>query len=175
MRFVSRFFNRVGCSIIGRQFLRKMDYYIRIDRYLYTTRTTIGRLHLPNQDGGQAFCHTLEDTVRAHGIKVTKETAIPEGIYKIKLTESEKFKRLMSIIYTENNLKIKAGGIGFKGVRFHGGNTHKDSEGCPLVAFNYINDHTIQGTAEKALTAKIKEYLKKGNVYVKITNLPQAK
>ena len=151
-----------------------MDYYIPICRYLYTARTTIGRLNLPAQDGGTMFCYTLEDTVRAYGIKVPGETAIPEGIYKIKLTKSKKFKRLMTIIYTEDNLKIKAGGIGFEGVRFHGGNTHKDSEGCPLVAFNYINDHTIQGTAEKALTAKIQEYLLKGNVFVKITNLPQA-
>lgn len=148
-----------------------MDYYIRHDRYLYTARTTIGRLCLPNTV--EPFCYTLEDTVRAFGIKVPTETAIPEGIYKIKLTMSTRFKRLMTIIHTESNLKIKAGGVGFKGVRFHGGNTHLDTEGCPLVAFNYINETTIQGTAEKALTAKIKEYLKKGNVFVKITNLPQ--
>ncbi len=152
-----------------------MDYYIPIGRYLYTTRTTIGRLNLPVQDGGQVFCHTLEDTVRAYGIKVPGETALPEGIYKVVISMSTRFKRLMPMLYTEpNKYEIKAGGIGFKGVRFHGGNTHKDSEGCPLVAFNYINDHTIQGNAEKALTAKIQEYLLKGNVFVKITNLPQA-
>ena len=150
-----------------------MDYYIRHDRYLYTTRTTIGRLHLPSQDGVSVFCLSLEDTVRAFGIKVDAETAIPEGIYKVAITYSKKFKRLMPILYTESDHKIKAGGIGFEGIRIHGGNRHSDSEGCPLVAFNYINDHTIQGSAEKALTTKIQEYLLKGNVLWKITNLPQ--
>lgn len=152
-----------------------MDYTIPIDRYLYTSRTTISRLSLPSQDGGGAFCLVLEDTVRAYGIKVPGETAIPEGIYKVDISMSRRFKRLMPMLYTESNkYEIKAGGIGFKGVRFHGGNTHKDTEGCPLVAFNYINDRRIQGSAEKALTAKIQEYLLKGNVFVKITNLPQA-
>lgn len=151
-----------------------MDYYIRIERYLYTARTTIGRLYLPAQDGGTAFCYVLEDTVRAYGIKVFKETAIPEGICRVKVTMSSRFKRLMPILYTESNgYEIKMGGIGFKGSRLHGGNDHTDTAGCPLVAFNYINETTIQGTAEKALTAKIQGYLKKGNVYVKITNLPQ--
>jgi len=153
-----------------------MDYYITIWRYLYSARTTISRLNLPAQDGGAAFCFVLDDTVRAYGIKVPKETAIPEGIYKVKITMSSRFKRLMPILYTESNgYEIKMGGIGFKGVRFHGGNTHKDSEGCPLVAFNYINETTVQGTAEKELTSKIQEYLLKGNVFVKITNLPQAR
>ncbi|KKN55726.1 hypothetical protein LCGC14_0579360 [marine sediment metagenome] len=151
-----------------------MDYYIKIDRYLYTTRTTIGRLYLPNQDGIASFCYTLEDTVRAYGIKVPGETALPEGIYRVNVTKSNRFKRLMPILYTETNgYEIKMGGIGFKGSRFHGGNTHKDTASCPLVAFNYINETRIQGTAEKSLTAKIQEYLLKGNVFVKITNLPQ--
>lgn len=152
-----------------------MDYRIPIDRYLFTTRTTIGRLYLPSQDGGAMFCFTLEDTVRAYGIKVPGETAIPEGTYRVDVSMSRRFKRLMPMLYTEGNkYEIKAGGIGFKGVRFHGGNTHEDSKGCPLVAFNYISDTKIQGTAEKALTSKIREYLLKGNVFVKITNLPQA-
>lgn len=151
-----------------------MDYYIRIERYLYTARTTIGKLFLPAQDDGSSFCFVLEDTVRANGIKVPGETAIPEGIYKVKVTMSSRFKRFMPILYTESNeYEIKMGGIGYKGVRFHGGNTHLDSAGCPLVAYNYISDRKIQGTAEKALTSKIQGYLKKGNVFVKITNLPQ--
>lgn len=149
-----------------------MDYTIPIDRYLFTSRTTIGRLYLPQET--IPFCFSLEDTVRAYGIKVPKETAIPEGTYKVDITKSKRFKRLMPILYTEaNGYEIKMGGIGFKGVRLHGGNTHADTAGCPLVCFNYIDDHTIQGSAEKTLTAKIQEYLLKGNVYVRIKNLPQ--
>lgn len=149
-----------------------MDYYIQHDRYLYTVRTTIGKLFLPKTS--EPFCFTLEDTVRAFGIKVPKETAIPEGLYKVDISMSTRFERLMPMLYTESNkYEIKSGGISFKGIRLHGGNTHLNTEGCPLVAFNYINDHTIQGSAEKSLTIKIQEYLLKGNVFVKITNLPQ--
>lgn len=149
-----------------------MDLYIRHDRYLYTTRTTIGKLYLPQTVA--PFCFILEDTVRAFGIKIPKETAIPEDLYKVAITYSPKFKRLMPILHTESDHTIKSHGIGFEGIRIHGGNRHSDSEGCPLIAFNYINDHTIQGSAEKALTAKIQEYLLKGNVFWKVTNLPQA-
>ncbi len=151
-----------------------MDYNFLHDRYLYTARTTIGRVHLPSQDGVSLFSYILEDTVRAFGIKVPGETAIPEGIYKVTVSMSSRFKRQMPMLYTESNkYEIKAGGIGFKGIRLHGGNTHSDTEGCGVVAFNYINDHTIQGSAEKALTEKIQEYLLKGNVFWKITNLLQ--
>lgn len=153
-----------------------MDYVINDDRYLYTSRTTIGRLHVPDIEGVLSlFCLTLADTVRAYGIKVLKETAIPEGTYKVDISMSKRFKRKMIMLYTESNkYEIKAGGIGFKGSRCHGGNTHKDTEGCTVVAFNYINDHTIQGTAERPLTTKVRALLKKGNVYWKVTNLPQA-
>ena len=44
----------------------------------------------------------------------------------------------------------------FKGIRIHGGNTSKDSQGCPLVAFN-TDYKKIWGTAERKLTAKLKE------------------
>ena len=47
--------------------------------------------------------------------------------------------------------QIKKGGIEFKGVRIHGGNTHRNTEGCILVAHNRVDDEVIQGTAEKDL------------------------
>jgi len=150
-----------------------MDLYIRHDRYLYTARTTIGKLYLPKEI--VPFCFTLEDTVRAFGIKVPGETAIPEDMYKVIISLSRRFKRLMPMLYTESNrYEILSHGIGFKGVRLHGGNDHTDTAGCPLVAFNYISDTKIQGTAEKALTSKIQDLLLKGDVFWKITNLPQA-
>lgn len=93
------------------------------------------------------FCHTLEDEKRKDGLKVYGETAIPAGIYNVKLTMSNRFKRLMPLL-----LDVE----GFKGIRIHGGNTSKDTHGCPLVAFN-TDYKKIWGTAEKKLTAKLKE------------------
>ena len=104
---------------------------LSIVRFRYTPDTTIGRLFT----GEDFLCYTLEDTVRAWGIKVPGSTAIPTGVkYNVKLTMSKKFKRELPIIYTEpNGYEIKHGGIGFKGVRFHAGNSNRDSWGCVLV------------------------------------------
>ncbi len=106
-------------------------------------RNIIGDLFID----GVFFCHTLEDEKRADGLKVYGETAIPAGIYNVKLTISNRFKRLMPLL-----LDVE----GFKGIRIHGGNTSKDTHGCPLVAFN-TDYKKIWGTAEKKLTAKLKE------------------
>ena len=133
-------------------------------RDTYTAQTTIGKLYI----NGVFFCHTLEDTVRGHGIKVNGHTAIPAGFYQVKRSISYRFKRDMLMIYTEpNGYELKNGGISFKGIRIHGGNTHANTEGCVLVAFNKINDTTIQGTAEYSLIAKIKELGDEINLTIK--------
>lgn len=104
---------------------------------------TLGELYL----NGARFCYTLEDLVRAEGVKVKGKTAIPAGLYRVKLTMSPKFGRITPQILGVEN---------FDGVRMHGGNDPVDTEGCPLVAFNRVGNK-IQGTAEAALTAKIQE------------------
>lgn len=84
---------------------------------------TIGRLSID----GKYFCDTLEDTVRPVGVKIPGRTAIPAGKYKIKLTESLRFKKLMPRL---ENVP------GFTGVLIHSGNTTEDTEGCILVGKN---------------------------------------
>jgi len=119
---------------------------LNLYRHTYNTkgdRNIIGDLFI----NGVFFCHTLEDEKRADGLKVFGETAIPTGVYNVKLTVSNRFKRLMPIL-----LDVE----GFSGVRIHGGNTSKDTHGCPLVAFN-TDYKRIWGTAEKKLTSKLKE------------------
>lgn len=69
------------------------------------------------------FCHTLEDTVRL-GLKIKNETAIPSGVYEIKLTYSPKFKKNMPEIVNVPN---------FTGIRIHSGNQSSDTSGCILV------------------------------------------
>lgn len=108
-----------------------------------TDRNIIGDLFID----GEFFCHTLEDEIRADGVKVYGKTAIQAGEYKLILTMSNRFKRLMPLLVDVPD---------FSGVRLHGGNTSKDSHGCPLIAFNtdYVK---IWGTAERSLTKLLKD------------------
>ena len=128
---------------------------LKIIRDTFSNDTTIGKLYIDNE----FFCYTLEDTARDFGVKIPKETAIPRGNYYVKLTNSQRFKRLMPMVFTEpNGYELINKGISFKGIRMHGGNTNKNTEGCILVAFKKLNNKTIQGTAERKLTEKLKEY-----------------
>ncbi len=119
---------------------------------------TLGQLWVD----GALFCHTLEDTARAEGVKVPGHTCVPPCIAKVKVDMSARFGRLMPMIYTEDNeYQIKAGGIEFKGIRFHGGNTPEDTEGCVLVAFNRAGNR-IHGSAEGNLTELVQNALLNG-------------
>lgn len=93
---------------------------------------TIGRLEVD----GAYFCDTLEPTVRdanRNGVfdgaerKVCGNTAIPYGRYKVTLTLSPRFGRILPLLH---------GVPEFSGVRIHSGNTAEDTQGCILVGFN---------------------------------------
>jgi hypothetical protein len=144
---------------------------IIVSRTEYTDDTTIGILYID----GIRFCWTLEDTVRAHGIKVKNHTAIPAGTYNIDVTMSNRFKRMMPILFNQKDrVSIKAGGISFAGIRIHGGNTHQNTEGCILVAYNRPGKETIQGTAEAELTGRISAAKGAGKkITITIENTPQ--
>lgn len=79
---------------------------------------TIGDLYVE----GVWFTNTLEDIVRPE--KVKGETAIPAGTYRVELSFSPRFQKLLPILCDVPN---------FEGVRIHAGNTDKDTEGCILV------------------------------------------
>lgn len=61
---------------------------------------------------------------------------------------------------------------GFSGVRIHGGNTHRDTSGCILVA-HVRNNRTlsIYGSAETKVTAIVRRTLRLGGeVWIEIRN-----
>jgi len=77
---------------------------------------------------GRPFGQTLEDPDRhledLPDAKVPGNTAIPRGRYRVVLTLSSRFRRVMPEVL---------GVPGFTGVRIHGGNTEADTSGCPLL------------------------------------------
>lgn len=95
---------------------------------------TIGKLYLNDE----YFCDTLEDVVRPEGRKIAGKTAIPTGEYKVVLTESKRFKKLLPLLINVPN---------FTGVRIHSGNTHHDTEGCILVGENKVKGRVINSRA----------------------------
>lgn len=115
-------------------------------RTVYKDLSTRGIMLLDEQ----FFGYTLEDYAR-YTPKVKHETAIPEGLYKLVVDYSPRFKRDMPRIL---NVPL------FTGVRIHGGNTHKNTSGCILVAKNKndtaVLNSTIQGTLERQLTKILK-------------------
>jgi hypothetical protein len=96
-------------------------------RRWYTSTSTISELFL-NQDHCtqplERFCFVLEDMVRAPGVKVPGETAIPAGRYRVIVDWSNRFRKYSFHILDVPN---------FDGIRIHSGNTDKDTEGCLLV------------------------------------------
>lgn len=79
---------------------------------------TLGKLSID----GKFFCYTVEDKVREK--KIPAVTAIPYGTYKVSLTMSNRFKKILPLLHDVPE---------FTGVRIHSGNTAADSEGCIIV------------------------------------------
>ena len=69
-------------------------------------------------------CQTLEDPVRPAGEKVMGDTAIGSGRYRVTITRSQRFERLLPLLHDVPD---------FTGVRIHPGNTTRDTAGCILV------------------------------------------
>jgi len=83
---------------------------IEVIREKKTTRSILGYM----KHNGQFLCHTLENASKY----------IPAGKYKLAMTYSPKFKKLMPEILNVPNRT---------GIRIHSGNIPEDSDGCILV------------------------------------------
>lgn len=89
-------------------------------RYPSRESTTLGELWMD----GAHFCVTLEDQVRPDGEKIYGKTAIPAGKYRVDITYSPKFQKMMLAVEDVP---------GFTGIRIHSGNDAEDTLGCILV------------------------------------------
>lgn len=82
---------------------------------------TIGHFSI----NGVFFGYTMEDAVRVE--KIPGKTAIPYGRYRVVLSMSNRFKKVLPLLLDVPN---------FQGVRIHSGNTEHDTEGCILIGFS---------------------------------------
>lgn len=106
---------------------------LMIDRAWKKTDYTISRFFVNDE----RWCECLEDTDRGltssmsisevKAKKVYGKTAIPSGKYQVTLTYSPKFRKYLPLV---NDVKC------FSGIRFHAGNTNRDTEGCILLGKN---------------------------------------
>ena len=87
-------------------------------RDTFTPAETLGKLLID----GKPFCDTLEPPVVPN--TQHPKGAIPEGWYKIQVTHSPKFGRLLPLLYYVP---------GFEGIRIHAGNNRDHTSGCILV------------------------------------------
>ena len=135
--------------------------YIRVMREPSINDTTLGSLFI--NDHWQ--CHTLEDVIRPAGEKVRNKTAIPPGRYKLILSMSNRFKKIMPEVL---NVPM------FTGIRIHSGNTAKDTAGCLLVGQTRSLETRSIGRSRFAYTAlmlKLTAAVKAGEtIYITFVN-----
>ncbi|MDR1455868.1 MAG: DUF5675 family protein [Tannerella sp.] len=119
------------------------DMELKLHRRFSGKDYTVGALYV----NGAYFCDTLEDadrglmqTMPAEEIrrkKVTHETAIPTGVYRVTVTRSPAKRRMLPRL-----LDVP----GFSGILIHRGNTKNDSSGCILVGENRMKGKVINST-----------------------------
>ena len=124
---------------------------LELKRLHRTNNSTIGELYV----NGVFECYTLEDVERE--VKIKSETAIPKGTYKIIVTMSNRFKRLLPLLINVPD---------FQGVRIHSGNTNHDTEGCILVG--QIRSKDFIGKSRKAFDNLFKKMQKAKSITIEI-------
>jgi hypothetical protein len=98
-----------------------------LERKVHNADSTEGNLYI----NGKWFCHTIEDVVRAKPgewkkeLKVYAKTAIPYGRYPVKVTWSNRFKRMLTGVFDVPD---------FEGIRIHNGSSENSSAGCIIVS-----------------------------------------
>lgn len=112
---------------------------IKVKRRYFADTYTIGTMYVD----GERFCDTLEDRYRdmSKEPKVTGQTAIPYGTYKLVVNRSPKFGR---------DLPRLLGVPHFDGILIHRGNSPADTSGCILVGENRVKGRVVDSTRFEA-------------------------
>ena len=98
------------------------------------------RTYEKDKTTGVVYCHgleplhSLEDVGRPVGVKIQDETCIPEGVYWVVITRSNRFGKDMMLLYNvADDLSVERDGVRFTGIRVHRGSTIEHTAGCVLV------------------------------------------
>jgi len=134
--------------------------HLKVLRTNFTNRSTIGELYVDD-----AFeCFTLEDMVRP--VKVPGMTAIPDGVYVVSISFSNRFRRLLPEIHNVPN---------YTGVRIHAGNTDADTEGCILVGTSKGKDFIGNSRAAfNKVFARVREAAQREKIFIEVTSAAPA-
>jgi hypothetical protein len=92
----------------------------------------------------------IEDVGRPTGVKIPGKTCIPEGVYNVTITMSNKFKKPMILLSNMPDGSIFRNDVTFSGIRVHSGITVDHTEGCPL----YQDYEKLQVRIQEALARK---------------------
>lgn len=111
---------------------------IRIIREPSLQGTTLGVVLVD----GRFVGFSLEDEIRAPGVKVDGETAIPPGRYRVGLTWSPHFNKLLPEVFDVP---------GFTGIRLHGGNGIGDTRGCVLLGIQRAGVRILESQKAMAM------------------------
>lgn len=133
---------------------------ITLDRAWKKDGYTISRLFI----NGERICEALEDTDRGlkqsmsldeiKKLKIYGKTAIPSGRYKVVMSYSPKFKKVLPEV-----LDI----VGYSNVRIHAGNTAKDTLGCILPGLNVRKGAVLYSTKwTNVIISEISSAIKRG-------------
>lgn len=133
---------------------------ITLDRAWKKDGYTISRLFI----NGERICEALEDADRGlkqsmsldeiKKLKIYGKTAIPSGRYKVVMSYSPKFKKVLPEV-----LDI----VGYSNVRIHAGNTAKDTLGCILPGLNVRKGAVLYSTKwTNVIISEISSAIKRG-------------
>lgn len=119
---------------------------------------------------GTFFGYTLEDLPRK--VKIQNVTCIPAGKYFVKVTFSNRFQKRMPLVYNNStDLNVETNEGVWAGIRFHGGNTELDTDGCILIAgTRHLNEDATWLDKVNHKYVKIKNWIQ-GSLADKLTSL----